>query len=235
LVPGLEVSLHRGLEVIEIDVHVERDVAPGDRIVAKALLGFLNVPLEGSFFDLPAGAEPQRLMGVVLLRDHLKAKTQRRVSDLLASQHLEATIDVFARNRGLDLFEAEEVLIVQVAQAVDAGLELAHEDLNVLRFQRHGGGTFEIMTRPAKRGNGQQIPRAICLGGGAECRQKRPVPVLWGMRENWLDCVLRGGVGLDRMRAPGKQRWQRRRGSPSCGCGKHRAPLGEHHDGRLRR
>jgi intracellular sulfur oxidation DsrE/DsrF family protein len=139
--PRFEISLDCRLEVVEVDIDVEGDVASRSGIVAEALFGLLHVPLEGAFFDLTTRAEPQRLMRVVLLRDHLEAEAQRGVADLLAAQNLEAAVDVFACDRRLDLLEAQEVLVVQVAQAVDAGLELAHEDLNVLRFQRHGGGT----------------------------------------------------------------------------------------------
>jgi hypothetical protein len=53
------------------------------------------------------------LKGVVPLHESLQAKAPRGVPDLRPSQDPEAPVDVFSRNRGLDLLDAHEVLLVE--------------------------------------------------------------------------------------------------------------------------
>jgi hypothetical protein len=75
-----------------------------------------------------------RLVRVVPLHDHLKAKAQRRVADLLLAQEVDLAIAVFARNRRLELLEAHEVLLIEAAEPIDGDLQLADQfvDLRLL-------------------------------------------------------------------------------------------------------
>jgi hypothetical protein len=54
-----------------------------------------------------------RLKGAVALQNHLEAKAQGSVSDLLLSEGIDLPLDVFARNSGLDALDAHEILVVE--------------------------------------------------------------------------------------------------------------------------
>ena len=66
----------------------------------------------------------------------MEAKPKRGVSDLLTAQGLEATLHVFPRDVGLDLFDPHEILFVERAQAIEARLELFDVlfDLRLLHY-----------------------------------------------------------------------------------------------------
>jgi hypothetical protein len=102
----------------------------------EAALRSQQVSLVGPAFDLATDAAPVRLVGVVPLQDHLEAKPHRSVADLLLSQHLDAPLDVLLRDGGRHLLDAHEVLLVERAQAIDAGLELAHQCFDLARIHR---------------------------------------------------------------------------------------------------
>jgi hypothetical protein len=87
------------------------------------------VPLVGAVLDLTANALPVRLEGVVALQNHLKAKAQRRVPDLLLSQDVDFPLDVLARNGGFDSLDPHEILVVERPQPVDRDVELPNLQL----------------------------------------------------------------------------------------------------------
>jgi hypothetical protein len=72
-----------------------------------------QLPLVGAVLDLPADALPVRLKGAVPLQNHLEAKAQGGVSDLLLSEGIDLPLHVFARHGGLDALDAHEILVVE--------------------------------------------------------------------------------------------------------------------------
>jgi hypothetical protein len=73
------------------------------------------VPFISAVFNLATDALPVLLKGVVALDDRLQLEALGGVADLLAAQHVDAPIHVLARDAGLDLLDAEEVLLVERA------------------------------------------------------------------------------------------------------------------------
>jgi hypothetical protein len=63
---------------------------------------------------------------VVALKNHLEAKAERGVSDLLLSQGIDFPVDVLARDRRLDPLDAHEILIVERSQSFDRDLEITN-------------------------------------------------------------------------------------------------------------
>ncbi len=110
------------------------------RGVAEAALCAKHVALVGSSLDLAENSLPVRLVRAVSLQDHLEAEAQRRVPEVLLPEHVDLPIDVFSRDRGLELLEAHEVLLVERPQPVYGRLELADQylDLGLL----HGAACF---------------------------------------------------------------------------------------------
>jgi hypothetical protein len=88
------------------------------------LLRAQEVTLVGTVLDFAANALPILLERVVALDDGLELEALGRVADLLAPQHVDAAIHVFARDGGLDLLDAHEVLLVQRAQSFEPALQL---------------------------------------------------------------------------------------------------------------
>jgi hypothetical protein len=70
-----------------------------------------------ALFDLPRNPLPIALVSAVLRDQHLKTKTQRRIARLLFAQALDRTIEILPRNRGFDLLDPLEVLLVQRLEA----------------------------------------------------------------------------------------------------------------------
>ena len=110
-----------------------------------------------AFLDLAADAHPVHRVRVELLRDDLEAEAHRRVADLLLAEDREPTVDIFARDRGLELLEAEEVLLVDVPKTIDALFELTDRDLllfGVTSTLRKclGGRSAELRAGQAYRG-----------------------------------------------------------------------------------
>jgi hypothetical protein len=93
------------------------------------------VALVGAVLDLATDALPILLKGVVALDDVLQSEAPRSVADLLAPQKIDAPVHVLARHGRLDLFEAEKVLLVERAQALESNLELV--DLQFVLFRLH--------------------------------------------------------------------------------------------------
>src|SRR5688500_356342 len=94
--------------------------------------GAQHVALVGAVLDLATDALPVLLKGVVALDDVLQPEAPGRVADLLAPQKVDAPVHVLARDGRLDLFEAEKVLLVERAQALESNLELV--DLQFVLF-----------------------------------------------------------------------------------------------------
>jgi hypothetical protein len=92
------------------------------------------VALVGAVLDFTADTLPVLLEGVVTLDDVLEPETPSGVADLLASQHVNATIDVFSRDLRLDLLETEEVLLVKRAQALEPHLQFVDRVLELFRL-----------------------------------------------------------------------------------------------------
>jgi outer membrane protein TolC len=74
---------------------------------------------------------------VVALDERLQAEPSRRVPDLRPAQDPEASVDVLARDGGLDLLDAHEVLLVERTQPIQAIFELIESAVDLLRL--HGG------------------------------------------------------------------------------------------------
>jgi hypothetical protein len=92
--------------------------------ITELRFGLQHVALVRALFDLAADANPVRLIRVVPLQDHVEAEPQRRVANLLATNLLDAPVDVLARDVRLHLLDAHEVLLVERPQAIHARLEL---------------------------------------------------------------------------------------------------------------
>jgi len=96
-----------------------------DRILgAEARGGAEHVALVGAVVDLARYAGPVLLEGVVALDDRLELEAERRVADLHAAQEHDAPIELLARDEGLELLDAEEVLLVKSPDALEAALEI---------------------------------------------------------------------------------------------------------------
>ena len=78
----------------------------------------------------------ERIEPLVPKKDVLEAKAERRVPDLRAAKHVEATLYVFARNPRLEPLDAYEILLVEGAQPIHARLELFDERLDFRLLQR---------------------------------------------------------------------------------------------------
>ncbi len=92
-------------------------------LVGKALLRPEHVPLVRSVLDLAADALPMRLVARSL-QQHLESEPQRRVAELFLAQHVDSAVDVLPWNRGLELFEAHEILFIKGAESIDGDLQL---------------------------------------------------------------------------------------------------------------
>jgi hypothetical protein len=115
------------------------------------------MPLVGAVLDLAANPLPVRLVGVVLLEEHLEAVPQRGVADLLPPEHVEASIDVLAHDARLDPLDPHEILLVERAKAIEGSLELADQLLDFALV--HGPATSlltPLLRRPAARA-GQHV------------------------------------------------------------------------------
>jgi hypothetical protein len=99
-------------------------------------LGAEQVALVCPVLDLAADALPVLLERVVALDDRLQLEALRGVANLLAAKHVDAAVDVLARDRGLDFFEAHEVLLVERAQALEPGLQLLQRYVELGRFHQ---------------------------------------------------------------------------------------------------
>src|SRR5207249_3281961 len=118
----------------QIDVDVELDVLAAAVACrrSEALLRLLHVALERALLYGAARALPVGRVGAQLLRDDREAVPERGVPDLLAPEHLHAPLDVLARDGRLELLEPEEVLIVELAEAVEARLQLTDQYFDLL-------------------------------------------------------------------------------------------------------
>jgi hypothetical protein len=76
------------------------------------------------------------LKRIVPLGERLQPEAPRRVADGRAAQDPEAPIHVLSRDRGLDLLDPHEVLLVERAQAIEPILELIEGAIDLLRI--HG-------------------------------------------------------------------------------------------------
>jgi hypothetical protein len=103
----------------------------GDSQKLAALFGLHQVPLVGAVLDLAADALPVLLKCIVALDDRLQLEALGGVADLLAAQHVDATVDVFARDGGLDALDAHEVLLVQRAQTLEPRFQLLQRDIEL--------------------------------------------------------------------------------------------------------
>jgi hypothetical protein len=56
---------------------------------------------------------------VVTLQDHLESKPKRSVANLLLVKHVDAPVDVLARDCRLELLDPHEILIVEGADPID--------------------------------------------------------------------------------------------------------------------
>jgi hypothetical protein len=92
------------------------------------------VSLVRTVLDLAADALPILLKRVVALDDRLKLEALGGVADFLAPQHVDAPIDVLARDGGLDALEAHEVLLVERAQSLEPCFQLFQRDVELCRL-----------------------------------------------------------------------------------------------------
>jgi hypothetical protein len=93
------------------------------------------VALVRAVLDLTANALPVLLKRIVALDDRLQLEALGGVADLLAPQHVDASVDVFAGDGGLDFLEAHEILLVKRAQAFEPKLQLFQRYIELDRFQ----------------------------------------------------------------------------------------------------
>jgi hypothetical protein len=98
--------------------------------------GAQQVSPVGTVLDFPAHTLPVLLERVVPHDQRLELEAPPRVADLLAAEDVDAPIHVFARDHGLDLFEAEEVLLVQRAQTLEAHFQFIQGSVEL--FDLHG-------------------------------------------------------------------------------------------------
>jgi hypothetical protein len=136
---GLHVACDLGLELAKIDIDVELDVygplLPGAR--TEALLGLLQVALVGAVLDGAAGAVPELLVRAQLLRDDGEAKPKRGVAYLLTAQHLHPALDVLAGHLRLELLVAKEVLVIELTEPLEAGIQLTNHGFHFFLIQCH--------------------------------------------------------------------------------------------------
>jgi hypothetical protein len=92
------------------------------------------VALVSAVLDLAADALPILLERVVALDDRLQLEALGGVANLLAAQHVDATVDVLARDLGLDALDAHEVLLVQRAQSLEPRFQLLQRDIELCRL-----------------------------------------------------------------------------------------------------
>jgi hypothetical protein len=108
------------------------------RVLPESLLRTQDVTSVGPRFDLPNASLPVLLVRVVALVDGVELEAHRRVANLRAAQDPEPPLHVLAQHRGLDLLDAQEVLLVQGAEALDALLELFESGLDLGRVHDYG-------------------------------------------------------------------------------------------------
>jgi hypothetical protein len=107
------------------------------RDLTEAALGASDVAMVGAVLDLAANAQPVLLEGVVALDDVLELEALGGVADLRLAQRIDAAIDVLARNRRLELLDADEILFVQRTKTFETRLELVQSNVDVAGWGRH--------------------------------------------------------------------------------------------------
>lgn len=103
--------------------------------------------LVGAVFDLATNALPILLERVVALDQRLQFEAFAGVANLLAPQDINAPIDVFAWDLRFELFDAEEVLLVEGAQPLEAHLQFFQSYIEL----------FSLHVSTAAEGNNLQI------------------------------------------------------------------------------
>jgi hypothetical protein len=107
------------------------------RNVAEAALGASDVAVIRAILDLATDAQPVLLERVVALDDVLELEALGGVADLRLAQRIDAAIDVLSGNRGLELLDADEILLVERAETLEPRLELRQRNVDVARWGRH--------------------------------------------------------------------------------------------------
>jgi hypothetical protein len=87
--------------------------------------------LVSAVLDFATDALPVLLKRIVALNQRLQFEALRGVSHLLAAKQVDAAVHVFARDRGLDLFDAHEVLFVERAQPLEPCFQLLEGDIEL--------------------------------------------------------------------------------------------------------
>jgi hypothetical protein len=122
-----------------------------ERDVTKAILGADDVAVIGAVFDLAARSEPILLKRVVALDDVLQLESLGGVTDLCLAQGMDAAVDVLARYGGLELLDADEVLLVQRAQSLEPRLELLQRNVDVASRGSHAHSRSGVTRRLSKQ------------------------------------------------------------------------------------
>src|SRR5579863_1664224 len=78
------------------------------RLGGASSCGVRQQALVSAVLDLAAYALPVRLKRAVPLQNHLEAKAEGRVSDLLLSERIDLPLHILPRNGGLDALDAHE-------------------------------------------------------------------------------------------------------------------------------
>jgi hypothetical protein len=110
----------------------------------------------GAVLDFAADSRPVLLERVVTLDQRLQLEAFGGVANLGAPKHPETAIDVLASNRGLDLLDAQKILLVERAQALEPSLELLQRDVDLLVLH----GFLYARARPSRKGDDGQIVEA---------------------------------------------------------------------------
>lgn|GEM_PF-1344171 len=97
--------------------------------------GLANMAVECTQLDLAKNAMPMLLVGVVALDDGLKLEAFGGVANFFFSQRPDAAIDILARDGRLDFLDANEILLVQRAQALEPHFEFFYVNVELLCLQ----------------------------------------------------------------------------------------------------
>lgn len=97
--------------------------------------GLTNMAVKCTQLDLAKNAMPVLLVGVVALDNGLKLEAFGGIANFLFSQRPDAAIDILACDGRLDFLDANEILLVQRAQALEPHFEFFDINVELLCLQ----------------------------------------------------------------------------------------------------
>jgi hypothetical protein len=98
-----------------------------------------NVTTVGAVLDFAHDAHPILLKRIVALDDSLQFESSSSIADLFATEHVEASVDVFLNYLGRDLLDPHEELLVERAKALDSRLQFIDGNVEL-------GGVHGLLT-----------------------------------------------------------------------------------------